>query len=109
MPTHSHIFWQCPLLDDFWKSIFTFINKVLNVKMLRDPLVAILGMKPVVIHSRKKMYLLQILLLAAKKTIKIKWLKKESTNQAEWLTILRNILHYGTNYIFVETTEGTFH
>ena len=37
------------------------------------------------------MYLLQILLVAAKKKITIKWLKKESPNQAEWLTILRNI------------------
>uniref|UniRef100_A0A8C1HQQ8 Uncharacterized protein n=2 Tax=Cyprinus carpio TaxID=7962 RepID=A0A8C1HQQ8_CYPCA len=63
MATHSHIFWQCPLLDNFWKSIFTYINKVLNVDLIRDPLIAILGIKPVVIHSRKKMYLLQILLI----------------------------------------------
>ena len=37
------------------------------------------------------MYLLQILLVAAKKTITIKWLKKEPPNQAEWLTTIRNI------------------
>ena len=41
------------------------------------------------------MYLLQILLVAAKKKITIKWLKKESPNQAEWLTILRNIYTMG--------------
>lgn len=62
----------------------------MNVDLIRDPLIAILGIKPVVIHSRKKMYLLQILLIAAKKAITIKWLKKKP-NQAEWLTILRNI------------------
>lgn len=91
MATHSHIFWQCPLLDNFWKSIFTYINKVLNVDLIRDPLIAILGIKPVVIHSGKKMHLLQILLIAAKKAITIKWFKNESPNQAEWLTNLRNI------------------
>ena len=91
MATHSHIFWQCPLLDNFWKSVFAYINYVLNVELIRDPQVAILWIKPVVIHSRKNMYLLQILMVAAKKTITIKWLKKESPNQAEWLTILRNI------------------
>uniref|UniRef100_A0A3P9APB4 Uncharacterized protein n=1 Tax=Esox lucius TaxID=8010 RepID=A0A3P9APB4_ESOLU len=73
--THSHIFWQFPLLDNFWKSIFTYISKVMNVELIRDPLVAILGVKPVGVHSRKKMYLLQMLLIAAKKAISIKWLK----------------------------------
>uniref|UniRef100_A0A3P8XXY2 Reverse transcriptase zinc-binding domain-containing protein n=1 Tax=Esox lucius TaxID=8010 RepID=A0A3P8XXY2_ESOLU len=81
--THSHIFWQCPMLDNFWKSIFTYINKVMNVELIRDPLVAILGVKPVGVHSRKNMYLLQILLIAAKKAITIKWLKNESPNQAD--------------------------
>ena len=36
-------------------------------------------------HSRKNMYLLQILMVAAKKTITIKWLKKGSPNQAEYI------------------------
>ena len=36
-------------------------------------------------HSRKNMYLLQILMVAAKKTITIKWLKKKSPNQAEYI------------------------
>ena len=31
------------------------------------------------------MYLLQILMVAAKKTITIKWLKKGSPNQAEYI------------------------
>ncbi len=54
MATHLHIFWQCPLLDNFWKLIFTTVNKVLDVELVRDPLIAFLGIKPVVIRSRKK-------------------------------------------------------
>ena len=78
-----------------WKSIFTYINKVLNVELIRDPLIAILGMKPVVIHCRKDMYLLQILLVAANKTITIKWLEKIELN-------FKKYLHYGKNYIFID-------
>jgi hypothetical protein len=29
MATHSHIFWQCPLLENIWQSVFAYINKVL--------------------------------------------------------------------------------
>lgn len=54
-------------------------------------MIAILGVKPVEIHSRKNIYLLQILLAAAKKAITIKWLKKETPNYSESLTILKNI------------------
>ena len=86
MATHLHTFWQCPLLDNLWKSIFTTVNKVLD-----DPLIAILWMKPDVINSRKRTYLLQIL-TAAKKAITIRWPIHTHTHTcAERLTILRNI------------------
>ncbi len=73
---YSHIFWQCPLLDNFWKSIFAIVNKALQIELPRDPLIAILGMKPEVILNRKMMYILQIVLIAAKKAITLRWLKQ---------------------------------
>ena len=57
MTTHPHVFWQCPLLDNL-KINFTTANKVFDVEMVRDPLIAILGMKTVMIQRRTKMYLL---------------------------------------------------
>ena len=100
MATHSHIFWQCPLLENIWQSVFAYINKVLNVELIRDPLIAILGMKPVVIHCRKDMYLLQILLVAANKTITIKWLEKIELN-------FKKYLHYGKITYSLIDTEGS--
>uniref|UniRef100_A0AAY5K799 Uncharacterized protein n=1 Tax=Esox lucius TaxID=8010 RepID=A0AAY5K799_ESOLU len=44
---------------------------LMNVEMITDPLVAILGVKPVGVHSRKNIYLLQILLIATNKFIDI--------------------------------------
>ena len=65
MEIHLHICWQCPLLDNFWKWIFTTVNRVLNVELVRDPLIANPGMKPQVIYNMKGF---QILVTVEKET-----------------------------------------
>lgn len=103
--TYLHIFWQWPLLDNFLKPIFTTVNKVLDVKLIRDPLTAILEMKLHVNHCRKRQYLLQILLTVAKKAIN-KMAYKGSPIYAKWYTILRNICKM--QKVTYRRTEGIF-
>ena len=65
------------------------VNKALKVDLVRNPLIAILGMKPDITFNRKRMYILQIILIAAKKAITLRWLKQDPPTK--WLAILRNI------------------
>lgn len=58
--------------------------------LAREPLIAILGVKTVMICSGKKMYLLHILFIAVKSEITVRWHEKEPPNHAEWL-----LLFYG--------------
>uniref|UniRef100_A0A672PQX1 Uncharacterized protein n=1 Tax=Sinocyclocheilus grahami TaxID=75366 RepID=A0A672PQX1_SINGR len=74
--TRIHIFWEGLILVPYWTNVFGFINKHFQVNLPRDPLVAILGVKTDLIKSEKTRYLLQILLVAAKKNITMKWLQR---------------------------------
>lgn len=58
--------------------------------LARETLIAILGVKIVMIYSRKKMYLLHILFIAVKRAITVRWHEKQPPNHAEWL-----LLFYG--------------
>lgn len=40
---HSHIFWDCPVIEGFWKSVKEEIGKILQVNVPLDPLLFLLG------------------------------------------------------------------
>ena len=52
---------------------------------------AILGIVPAGFEGRKKIYLLQILLAAAKKMITINWLDPHPPSHAQWLSKVKEI------------------
>lgn len=71
-------------------SIFTTLNKVFVTDLARKLLIAILGIKTVMIYSRKKMYLLLFLFIVVKRAITVRRHEKEPPNDAEWF-----LLFYG--------------
>ena len=81
---HLHIFWACPKLRPFWDEVYKVLAVVFHVNIPKDPLIAVLGVKPQVIEGRATNYLLQILLTAAIKCITINWLKPEPPTYDLW-------------------------
>ena len=71
---HTHVFWKCPILDNFWREIFDSLDKIFSSQLPSNPLLEILGALPETEMNRKKTYLLHILLTAARKAITLNWL-----------------------------------
>ena len=88
--THLNIFWQCPLLANFWKSIFVTEQSTRSWSG-KKPSDSYSWDEPDITFNRKRMYILQIILIAAKKAITLRWLKQDPPTNAEWVAILRNI------------------
>ena len=88
---HTHIFWTCPKLQQFWTSVFNDINRVFDTPIEREFKIAILGVVPTGLEGRARVYLLQILLAAAKKTITINWLGKNPPTHKQWIDKVREI------------------
>ena len=66
---HTHIFWDCPILIPFWQGIQAEIQSILKIKLPLNPLHYILGLTPREDIEKRKVQLLQILLLVARKLI----------------------------------------
>merc|ERR1712082_145103 len=89
--THTHIFWTCPKLLQFWSAVFNDINRVFDTRLPLEFKTAILGVIPAGFEGRKKVYLLQIMLAAAKKLITINWLGKHPPTHEQWLNKIKEI------------------
>ena len=88
---HTHVFWKCPLLDNFWREIFDLLDRIFVSQLPRNPLLAILGVIPETEMSKKKTYLLHILLTAARKAITLNWLKKDPPTFDTWQSLVKRI------------------
>ena len=88
---HTHIFWTCPKLRQFWNTVYRDINRIFDMQIPQDFKTAILGITPTGFEGRKNIYLLQILLAAAKKTITINWLGVHPPTHEQWLNKIKEI------------------
>ena len=68
------IFWTCPTLRQFSNAFFNDIDRAFDTNLPQNFKTAILGIVPAGFEGRAKIYLLHILLAAAKKLITIHWL-----------------------------------
>lgn len=80
-----------PLLDNFWREILDLSDKIFLFSLPRDPLLTILGAIHEAVTSWKKIYLLHILLAAAKKAITLNWLKKDSSTLDTFQSVVKRI------------------
>lgn len=70
--THFHIWWQCPVVEEFWKNIFLMASKALEITIPPDPATALLNLKPTILTHTQFQLFIQ-LSTAAKQTIAKAW------------------------------------
>lgn len=75
MGDFTHIFWVCPKLLEFWKNVQKEIKQILGINFALDPELYLLGILPDNMTDRDFISLLRTLLLVAKKTLTVSWLK----------------------------------
>uniref|UniRef100_A0A8C8E244 Reverse transcriptase domain-containing protein n=1 Tax=Oryzias sinensis TaxID=183150 RepID=A0A8C8E244_9TELE len=91
VPNHTHVFWTCPKLQNFWDEVYGAIKQVFQVDIPRDLMVALLGIIPAQIRGRAESYLLNVLFTAALKCITIRWMKTEPPTLDIWIQKVREI------------------
>ncbi len=88
---HTHIFWDCPIIQGFWKGVKEEIGKILELDIPLDPLVFLLGAIPKEEYSVEHRYILRILLLTAKKMITVNLKEEGPPAIAQWLQKLKHV------------------
>lgn len=88
---HTHIFWDCPKIQEFWKCVKKEINKILEVEIPLDPVVCLLGALSKKMYNEEERYVLRILLLIAKKMITVHWKEEQPPNLAQWTQRLKQV------------------
>ncbi len=82
----SHIFWDCPKLQVFWKKVMRDIAEILELNILFEPQKLILGNIPLRGLGKNKTYMLRDLVLVAHNVITLNWLKHNAVNFMEYTT-----------------------
>lgn len=81
---HTHIFWDCPRISEYWQKIQKEIKKCLGIDLPLEPSYFVLGIMPADLEENNQTYLLRILLLIANKVITASWLKPHPPTVAQW-------------------------
>ena len=106
---HTHIFWLCIRITQFWENVYLIIKNVLGYDIPLTFKVMYLGVMTGDIVIREDRYLLKILLAACKKTITRRWYKTDPPTQEEWLKIVKEIYVMEHLTHCVKIQEEQFH
>uniref|UniRef100_A0A3Q3ASL9 Reverse transcriptase domain-containing protein n=1 Tax=Kryptolebias marmoratus TaxID=37003 RepID=A0A3Q3ASL9_KRYMA len=88
---HSHIFWNCPKIVQFWKDVHETVKKVLGYDIPMSSMVLYLcNFNNTKVRAKDK-YLIKIMLIASKKAITRKWGKADPPCQEQWTGIIEEI------------------
>ena len=87
----THIFWDCPVLSGFWNDIKREIDTMLGIDVALDPKLFLLGIIPKDVYNAEQRYVLRILLLVAKKMIKVNWRDVKPPTMGQWSQRLKNV------------------
>ena len=88
---HAHVFWLCPLIQNFWMEVAATIAEVLGFNVETTFTSLYLGCLPEELCKDDE-YLLKILLAAGKKAITKYWLQKDVPTLKVFIDIV-NYLH----------------
>ena len=82
--THAHIWWQCPLIQVYWREILGLVKKISGYEIRYDPWECLFHTTSM---SRKKYRgsLVPFLLNGAKALIPRNWREKRAPSTGEWL------------------------
>lgn len=87
---HYHIFWDCPKLVVFWRDVQSTLSTVFNTQIPLSFDALYLGYVPF-LKSKREIKLLQLLLVASKKTITRRWLSPTQPTLDDWIGITLEI------------------
>ena len=87
---HYHIFWDCPIIKNFWKAVHNALQDIFREDIPLDFKILYLGNIP---QSWLKgdRHLINAMLVASKKTITRKWLLPECPTITSWRDIVTEI------------------
>ncbi|KAM7369499.1 hypothetical protein PAMP_000739 [Pampus punctatissimus] len=88
---HTHIFWDCPKLQTFWKNVKKELEKILAVDLPMDSLLFLLDVFPDHLLTTEQCYILHILLMIARKIITINWMKTDPPMITQWLQKIKHV------------------
>ena len=82
--TMAHLWWDCPIIKNYWKKILPLIKVIIKKEIIEDPWVVLFQGGEESIKEYKRS-LTPHLLNAAKRLIPKKWREAESPQVWEWL------------------------
>ena len=105
---HFHIFWECPKLKSFWENVHKSLCSVFNCQLPFDFLTLYLGyVEGITVLKDKK--LLQVLLVACKKSITRRWLTPNPPTLGDWYGIILEIFKMEKLTYFLRTQKEKFY
>lgn len=87
---HSHIFWDCPVLHQYWQDIKHEMEAIFNVNLSMDPMLFLFGIPPASI-DKVCINVFRILLLTARKMITVNWKKSSPPTKIQWTQRLKQV------------------
>ena len=81
---HTHVFLDCPKLKKYWEGIRKEIAVILKIDLPLDPKVYIIGVVPEGLANKQVVYILNILLLIARKIITLAWMRPLPPTIDQW-------------------------
>lgn len=92
--TLSHSYALCHKLQKYWGDIFNFLSRILEVQIIPDPVLIILGISDELLKLNvAQQRLLSYGVITAKKLILLHWKDKEVPSFKHWLSDLTDTLH----------------
>ena len=88
---HTHIFWDCPKLQTFWKNVKEELEKILTVDLPMDSLLFLLDVFPDHLFTTEQCYILHNLLMIARKIVTINWMKPDPPMITQWLQKVKHV------------------
>ena len=104
---HSHVFWECGMLQPYWAAIHENISKILGYGIPKEFDVMYLGNLAEHIGD-EDIYLARILMVAAKKAITRLWLQATPPTERQWVGIIGEIKVMEKMTYKLRVKEGLF-
>lgn len=105
---HTHIFWDCPIISNYWQNVQKEINTCFQIGIPLEPLYFILGVLPDDLAENDETDLLRTLLLIANKVITSLWLQPHPPTIAQWKERIQEVYNIESLTAFLHLKTEAF-
>ena len=105
---HTHIFWKCQKLEEYWEDVFKELKERNGYEMPKTGLVLYRGNLVQENVEGRDPYLIKALLAASKKTITRAWYKADPPTKKQWLGVVEEIYNMERFTYILRVQEGKF-